>query len=222
MSKEKDLFAELTRLSFENAKQWLKDAKLLIENSSYGHAYAALVFTIEETMKAWTCWLVSEGMITKDSEDVKDAFKNHLRKQEVFFWVLYGMLFWKEVSKNPELFKEQSEKYLKLKPEEKKESLMEGFEEFDKIVESIENARQKCIYVDCLKEEGKTHSPQYIKQEIVERFLNIVEQVLCRVIESTESKFSKEFLRRFYESIPEELKTDKISFAWFNDTEKME
>ena len=37
-------------LSLENAEQYIKDAELLIENSSFGHAYAFGVWAYEEIM----------------------------------------------------------------------------------------------------------------------------------------------------------------------------
>ena len=34
-----DLLKEVVKSSLENAEQWIEDAKLLMENGSYGHAY---------------------------------------------------------------------------------------------------------------------------------------------------------------------------------------
>ncbi len=162
-------------------------------------------------------------MIPKDSVEVKSAFKSHFKKQETFLWFLGGVLFWEEAFKNPEFIKEELDEWLKLKPEEREERLVEVFKGFDKIVEDIEIARQKGIYVGCLKKEGKTHSPQSIEQEKVEKFLNIVEHGLGCVIEATESEVYKYILRKFFESFPKEsLKTSELPSEWFNNTDKME
>ena len=74
---KKDLFKEASKQSIENAEQWIKDAKRLIENASYGHSYSLLVFADEEIAKAYVCWLVSEDMIPVDSKLVKDIFRSH-------------------------------------------------------------------------------------------------------------------------------------------------
>ena len=71
---DNNLFYKASKESLDNAKLWIKDAEILMVNSSFGHAYSLLVIADEEVSKANVCWLVSENMIPYNSKLVKQAF----------------------------------------------------------------------------------------------------------------------------------------------------
>jgi len=75
-------------LSLENAEQYIKDAELLIENSSFGHAYAFAILAYEELGKTLmcifgmlVCWFTNKDVITPTIKGWNKTFKNHVTKQ---------------------------------------------------------------------------------------------------------------------------------------------
>ena len=75
------LFKEASKLSLENAEQWVTDAQFLIENDSYGHTYALISFVDEEIVKGYICWLVAEKIVPSNSNFAsKFFFSLYLRR----------------------------------------------------------------------------------------------------------------------------------------------
>lgn len=80
-------------LCLENAEQYIKDAELLIEGSSFGHAYAFGVLAYEELGKAVVCStrVFLYGHINKDVLDKKkwrdkkrqNSLMSHTKKQKI-------------------------------------------------------------------------------------------------------------------------------------------
>lgn len=81
-------------LCLENAEQYIKDAELLIKNSSFGHAYALGVLAYEELGKAvmcdfgiLLCWFTNKDTITLNGKKWRNRkqnpFTRHLTKQRL-------------------------------------------------------------------------------------------------------------------------------------------
>ena len=75
-------------LSLENAEQYIKDAELLIENSSFGHASAFAILAYEELGKTLmcifgmlVCWFTNKDVITPTIKGWNKTFRNHVTKQ---------------------------------------------------------------------------------------------------------------------------------------------
>jgi AbiV family abortive infection protein len=69
--------------ALRNAYQYIGDAKVLIRKESYGHAYALLVLSVEEIVKALACKERLEGRL--DGSELKDFFIKHMVKQKFVF-----------------------------------------------------------------------------------------------------------------------------------------
>ena len=93
LSDKLNLYAQATRLSLKNAEQWIKDAKLLIETSSFGHASALLRFACEEVAKAYVCWFTSEKIWPVENKVVRDVFWDHMVKNEVILGLLFTVMW---------------------------------------------------------------------------------------------------------------------------------
>ena len=68
--------------ALKNAKQFLKDAKVLIDNGSYAHSAALAVLAIEEGAKAKmaTQHITWNGRLEVDIETYQKEIKSHLNK----------------------------------------------------------------------------------------------------------------------------------------------
>lgn len=86
--------------ALKNSKQFLKDAKALIENGSFAHGAALAVLAIEEAVKAKiaTNYIGRDGTLEFDSETYEDEIKSHFSKlaqaakDHVINYVMYKLL----------------------------------------------------------------------------------------------------------------------------------
>ena len=92
MSERLSLYSKATKLSLENAEQLSEDAKLLLEHGSYGHASALIRLAVEEAVKAHICWFTSEKIWPIENKIVRDVFRYHRVKNEIFLSFLSGMM----------------------------------------------------------------------------------------------------------------------------------
>lgn len=205
-----DLYAKATISSLENAEQWMKDDKLLIENSSFGHANALLRFAYEETAKAYVCWLTSERILPIDNEVVEDVFRKHRVKNEI---IVVLLMFAKWISDNPK-WKEMLNGDFELS----KEQMMESNRQFQAILDSTEKMRLKSMYVDINEEIKETSSPLETDEKEVKGVLEVAEfffKIMKTCIEET-SEEDKEKWREFFSSWPREVwETGEIPIEWF-------
>ena len=182
------------KLCLENAEQWMNDAKLLMDNSSYGHSYTLLVFADEEIAKAYICWLVAEDMIPVNSKFVHDTFSKHRTKHETLVSIFLGAMLKEELSKGQITI----EQILK-------DSSALTIEEIEKLLDFTEMMRQKGIYVD--KVEGQMVSPKSIGKEESEELLQGVEyrfDYVKRLIGEI-SPSEKRSLKQFFKSLPKKV-----------------
>jgi len=198
---KKSLFREGINLSLENAEEWIKDAKLLMDNSSHGHSYSLLVFADEEIAKAYICWLVAEDMIPADSKFVQDIFSKHRTKHETLVSIYLGAMLKEELSKGQITI----EQILKESPVLTIEEIEKALGEMERLLDFTEMMRQKGIYVD--KREGRMVSPRSIGKEECEELLHGVEHrfnyVKRLISEITPSE--KHSLKQFFKSLPMEV-----------------
>lgn len=210
MSNKLSLYTKATKMSLENAEQWIKDAKLLIENSSYGHANALLRFACEEIAKAYVCWLTSEKILPIDNKVAKDVFWNHRVKNEV----ILGMLSMVQWMSNNRLRKDLVNGNFELSERE----IIEASKQFEAMLDSTEKMRQKAIYVDVNEKTKEIMSPLKIDEKEVKGVLDAVElflKIVRRCIEET-SEEEKERWRKVFSSMPREVwETGEIPIEWF-------
>jgi AbiV family abortive infection protein len=189
---------KLTRLSLENAEQWLKDAKLLINKGSYGHANAALRFSAEESVKALVCWQVQEKIMPKDSKLYRDVFKSHVIKNQV----IIGFLFFPK----PNMKELTDREFLK------------WWDEVEEIPELMEEKRKLCIYVN-YEEDGRISAPLEVGKNETEVLRKYVEVTLgfVRNIEENATPESKKRLKDAYASWPKDVwETGEIPREYLN------
>jgi len=198
---KKSLFREGVKLCLENAEQWMNDAKLLMDNSSYGHSYSLLVFADEEIAKAYICWLVAEDMIPVNSKFVQDTFSKHRTKHETLVGIFLGAMLKEDLSKGQitieQILKESSALTI--------EKIEKALEEIEKLLDFTEMMRQKGIYVD--KVEGRMVSPKSIGKEESEELLQGVEHrfdYVKRLIGEI-SPSEKRSLKQFFKSLPKKV-----------------
>ena len=209
MSYKLDLYAKATISSLENAEQWMKDAKLLMENSSFGHANALLRFACEETAKAYVCWLTSERMLPIDNEVVEDVFRKHRVKNEIIVSLL---LFAQWISDNPK-WKEMLNGDFAVSEEQ----MTESDKQFHVILDSTEKMRLKAMYVDINEETKEIKSPLQIDEKEAEGVLDAVQllhKIIKTCIEETSEK-DKEMWRKVFGSwLREVWETGEIPIEW--------
>lgn len=184
MSEKLRLYSKAAKSSLENAEQWLKDAKLLMKHGSFGHASALLRFAVEESVKALACWSASEKTLPMEKETIRDVFRFHAAKNEIFLGFLSGVMLKTEGL--------SGERVMEAISELSEEEISNALEELRKMVTSTEKMRQKAIYVNLKGEEVVT--PLEIGEEESKNILWV-------------AKFFLEAVRYLVEELPEVEKT---------------
>jgi AbiV family abortive infection protein len=209
------LYTKATKMSLENAEQWIADAKLLLKNSSFGHANALLRFACEEIAKAYACWLTSEKMFPKDNMFVKNVFLYHWAKNEI---ILGMLLFFQWISANPK-WQEMDYEDFKLSEEQ----IAEFDEVFETVLVSMSKMRQKAMYVDVDEKTNEVTSPLKIDEKELRGVLEVTELLLKTIkitIEETSEEYKEKF-RKVFASLSEKAwETGKTPFQWFNEKAK--
>ena len=186
------LLKEAVQLCLDNVEQYIKDAQLLVENGSYGHAFALAVLGEEELSKAFIYHMCSEGFLPEDiAKRVGRTRDSHVRKQ-----ALAGTLTltYKIVELLQSIVKsswEQAPKDLKKRREIVHEKLKETvdsmrrnkgklkqrmFEFFERIA-TLEEDKESGLYVDVDITEGTLSSPKSLEKDKVEKHLAQVKRM---------------------------------------------
>lgn len=188
-----DLYAKAMKMSLENAEQWIKDARLLMENSSFGHADALLRIADEELAKTHICWLTSEKMLPIGNKTVKDVFQHHRVKIELVMGLIISNL---TVRNNRPQKVELAKEELELS--EKKPTRANTW--FEKSIKSINKMRQSAMYVDVNEKTNELMSPLRITEEEARKSLDVTEALLKTVRRCIEtySEEDKEAWREFF------------------------
>ena len=211
MSNKLDLYAKASKLSLDNAQRWIKDAELLIGNSSFGHASALLRFAFEELAKAYVCWFTSEKMWPVENKVVRDVFSKHIVKNQVIMGVFYSEAFISTYGK---------EELIAERPEVSDEEIIEAFKPFKDIPVMIEKMRQKAIYVHLDLKKKEIETPLTIGRKEATSLLRGAKHLLIIIKMYIEifPDSSKEILRLIFSSIPKEAwKTGEIPIEWFGE-----
>jgi len=201
-------------MSLENAEQWMKDGKLLIKNSSFGHASALLRFACEESAKAYVCWLTSEKMLPLSNKVVEDVFWKHRVKNEV----IVGMFLTVQWMNDNRILKNGVNEDF----EPSEEEIIKTYRQFEAMLDSTEKMRQKAIYVNMNVETEEIRSPLKMDKQECKGVLEAVKFFLKMIrscIEETSEK-DKEKWRKFFSTIPREAwETGEIPIDWLKEKE---
>ena len=154
MSEKLRLYSKAAKSSLENAEQWLKDARLLLEDGSFGHANALLRFAVEEGAKALVCWYASEEMLPVEHYLTRDVFWDHKIKNEIFLGFL-SVLMLAEAGPSWETLLEQMS-------EISQAQISKSLELLKRMVTGSEEMRQRAIYV---KLEKEVETPLEIREQ---------------------------------------------------------
>ncbi|MFQ5981081.1 MAG: AbiV family abortive infection protein [Candidatus Heimdallarchaeota archaeon] len=178
---ERDFFRRLTIKYHENALQFLKDAECLIENASYGHAYALLVLGFEEWAKSMNGLGFLSGYYKTTDRDVMSAMRDHVWKQgfglstiEVFAahalleespmkedYTILGQNF-NEGKIDYETFQQELRRLLRKDTSEIASTysgVLDVIEEFNENPLMLDERKQAGLYVDFKLKQREIHSP---------------------------------------------------------------
>jgi len=166
-------FIEVT---FENSKQYLKDAKKIL-NSSPGHAYAMCVLSLEELTKSNHFLTIAMGQppITID-RSLKRLFKNHKMKQdaEKLATELESLKDFVMETRSLEALRQIG----KIIGDKKTKNIVRGrVKEELKLYDGMQRKKERGMYVDI--EESKIIGPNDItKNEVKELIRHIEKKIL--------------------------------------------
>lgn len=201
------LYTEATKKSLENAEQWMKDATLLLDNSSFGHASALLRFACEELAKAYLCWLSSERIFPIENKVVRDAFGKHETKNQVIIGVIYALMW-------------RSDYPTQIEPSD--QEIIEAYNQLKGMIASTEKMRQKAIYVDIIWDKNQVQTPLTITKKEVNSVLELTE-ILLKVVRHCIEEYPeslKEKYRQAFDKLPKEVwETGKIPIKWLEEKE---
>ena len=221
------LFRELAQLSLENAEQWAKDARMILNAYSFKHATVLMQFAIEETSKSIVCWHVSERIFPVDDNRIVEAlFKSHPIKYHIFLAFMLNLAQGRPLKEGFKL-----EDYARDVKFIEKGMPPKRFGEKGSLFQNLalysHKLRQICTYVDVDLKKGKVLTLEYackpaaeniMNREIAAERLQGLEDAISYVrgiVEGGISDRNKNTLREFYESMPKEAwKTGEIPVEW--------
>ena len=161
------------KLCLQNAKQFIDDAKLLISQKSYGHAFSLAALAEEEISKALIYY--AEAMGLKGDIDKKEIY-NHNFKQaiagmntlfEIIIFSLFDKMFILEKIKDPNKLRKRRDKIVWGHINKMKNAMKSGTKEYYEMeknmnhFKSLERHKQRGFYVD-IDEKGTILSPKDI------------------------------------------------------------
>ncbi len=194
----KEALRNCAERAVRNAYQYIKDAKVLARNKSYGHAYALLVLSVEETAKAFACKERVEGRL--DGEELKKFFISHESKQRFVFRDLIEevnaltiMFYEPFLSKEAKGLIKRKQREVKrvdgvldysdfIKPEivEISKQKDEILEQMRRLHKTMQNRKEIGLYVD-FTSENKVISPEVIDKEETEMLLEYADSLYAIV-----------------------------------------
>ena len=182
-----------------NSHQYIEDAKVLAQKKSYGHAYALLVLSVEEAVKALACKERMEGRL--DEEKFKEFFISHKPKQKFVFRDLIEevdalaiMFYTPFLSKETKRLIKRKQNEIKhedgiiptfseiIKPEiegilKQKDEILE---QMRSLHEEMQERKEVGLYID-FTPERKVISPDVIDKEETEKLLEYVKYLYAIV-----------------------------------------
>ena len=187
----KEELIDAVGLTLENAEQFIKDAELLVENSSFGHASAFAILAYEEIGKAFTCMsLIFYCLLTdkdKTTLDISFLWKNHVKKQknarkydETYRYCQYLKSYFDQQKRlNRCLNVKDIKDWKDLAKEKDVEGILKDFS----AKKGLEKKKWNGLYIDY--KEGKFTSPKMVRKEVAIRDLEDVKSLF----ESIEKNF---------------------------------
>ncbi|MEM2971085.1 MAG: AbiV family abortive infection protein [Candidatus Bathyarchaeia archaeon] len=203
-AKEKEILERAMNLCLENVERYIKDAELLITNSSYGHAYSLLILAEEELTKATIYYLGALGVIEPK------FFKKVLLKHSSKHWLQAGIHVGIRLS--IETFLEELGDFLLTGKSEKKaiskmlslkkleEAVVKAPEkEAALIVEAMEKERKrlKGFYVDVDLDRKSVWSPKSISKKDAENYLSTVKSRYSIIKLGSNVRLSESEVKRY-------------------------
>jgi AbiV family abortive infection protein len=186
-SNKERLLKKAVQSCVNNVEQYFKDAHLLLENGSYGHAFAFTVLGEEELSKAYIYNECSEGFLPEDIvAKMGKGSRSHMRKQLLAATLVpsFGIVkFFQELADTcAEGAKGDRSKYFQalnreLKDKEKIEERFTRMMQLIKRMAASEEDKQNGLYVDVKLEEGVLKSPESLKKQTVEERLAQAEEL---------------------------------------------
>ncbi len=155
-------FSRGVLLCLDNAEKWIKEAELLAQKDSYGHASALLIHGIEALSQSWICFTLARGSSNIEDADVKKYFKRHDIKLDFFAAniLMYetGAEFYRNHFKKEDRVDQNIMRMINFY-----ESMKEMFDKKRKqYPKELMKIRNNGIYVDFNYDDKKFHSPQDI------------------------------------------------------------
>ncbi|MFX0058381.1 MAG: AbiV family abortive infection protein [Candidatus Heimdallarchaeota archaeon] len=195
------------RSTHQNAENLINNAILLMNNGSYGHAYALAVLSFEEWSKWWNGVFIFMGLL-KYEEYLTSPRKNHPYKHISAIQILFILIYseWFETSDKQEEVKELSMQFFKGEISEKKHTkfmisllkqdnsreaanlldAINQIEEFEINPRLLEKKRQRGLYVEIDRKNGGVFDPQQFRKPEVEPFINSMKEILNYTSERNE------------------------------------
>ena len=174
--------------ALKNAKQFLKDAEVLINSGSYAHGAALAVLAIEEGAKAKmaTQYISWDGRLEVDIKTYKNEIKSHFNKLSLAArdYMIDGFLS-RLMSQGDCSWQEL---YQRLKQVKEKDEFLENLEIEGTLYACLTILKEKWLYVDI--EKGDVISPRTWSKNDSKRVL----------------KMAKKRLQKYEARIVEELK----------------
>lgn len=171
------ILQQVIRMSLENAERFLNDATLLINNSSYGHAFALTILALEEIGKATYCNWAKNGFIRIDNDFLK-RLKSHKTKQRVIKEIVKLAILKTEVDNHGKSKKrrkapiasESELNYILTKLESSQFKSVETF------YGELEKMKQLALYVD-ISEDGIPSDPNFVTKDACDKYLHFVKTI---------------------------------------------
>jgi len=207
------LYTEVTKASLKNAERWIIDAKLLIEDRSFGHASALARFAAEEIAKAILCWYVSEEIWPEDNIITENAFRSHIAKNQTVIGLAFNILWQSQP---------MEKRTTKGICEPTDEEIDEAVRSFVRMASLMEERRKRAIYVDLNSENNRVSAPWEIKGKETKELLRGVE-IIFRLVKYYVENYPdsyKEKLREYFSSLPSNVwKTGEIPIDFLQGTD---
>lgn len=218
---ELPLLSEASKYCLDNAKQYVKDARILYSTKSYGHALALTVLSDIELGKSVIYHLCAKGMVTEDVLPIQ--FQPHIKEENYdslaseTWWV--GLVLASNVEDlvpNIFTFCDYSGKistdrnWSELSNEVKKqmERLIEKMRPENKRINELMEFACKGFFVKLKENEEKIGSPSDVDKSIVKARLEKVEEriengepFLLLSFSKIQKKIAQGLLKQAFESI---------------------
>jgi len=218
------ILTEAVKLCLDNAEQYIKDAEVLVKNSSYGHAFALSVLAEEETAKAWMYYLCVQGILGVHGDWRKDIRKHRFKQKLAFMLTLMykvGELIYEiqeSVEKMAEANSNKAKEIVLKKMKNFQERMVKSvtyqrgeFHESLKWFKGMQEEKEKALYVDLNIERKRLSSPKMFNKSEVRKYLSQVEKRLEMTKEGVNrpmipsvKEYTKSLMRDFLRSCDEE------------------